>query len=98
MHAFQVQQLQLLHPGTPQCKSLQLQASRVTIATATVQLGTYLHIQGCSKVGNVNTTLTYQLQSGRIPGQGAAHSNACCPELSVFTDVRAATSYVALAV
>ena len=32
MHAFQVQQLQSL-PGTQQCKSLQLQASRVTIAT-----------------------------------------------------------------
>ena len=31
-HAFQVQQLQSLyiHPGTPQCKSLQLQASRGT--------------------------------------------------------------------
>ena len=29
MHAFQVQQLQSLRPGTPQCKSLQLQASRV---------------------------------------------------------------------
>ena len=28
-HAFQIQQLQTLHPGIPQCKSLQLQASRV---------------------------------------------------------------------
>ena len=48
MHTFQVQQLNLQsqHSGTPQCKSLQLQASRVTIATATltVQPGTCLCI------------------------------------------------------
>ena len=55
-----IQQLQSLHPGTPPCKSLQLQASRVTIATSTVQPNC-VH-QGCRKAGNVNTTLMYQLQ------------------------------------
>ena len=59
--------LQSLHPGTSQCKSLQLQASRVTKATATVQPNC-VH-KGCSKVGSVNTTLTSQ--SGQVPGQGA---------------------------
>ena len=27
--------------------------------------------KSCSKAGNVNKTLTYQLQSGLVPGQGA---------------------------
>ena len=75
MHAFQVQQLQSLHLGTPQSTSLQLQASRVTIATATVQPNC-VH-QGCSKAGNVNTTLTYpNCNLGRyrvrVPTQGRA--------------------------
>ena len=53
-----IQQLRIqsLHSGTPQCKSLQLQASRVT---ATVHPNC-VHM-GCSKAANVNTTLTYHL-------------------------------------
>ena len=27
--------------------------------------------KGCSKAGNVNTTLMYQLQAGQVPGKGA---------------------------
>ena len=48
MHAFQIQLTATVttYPGTPQCKSLQLQASRVTIATATVQPVTCLCTQG----------------------------------------------------
>ena len=77
--------LQSLHPGTPQCKSLQLQASRVTKATATVQPNC-VH-KGCSKAGSVN-------QHRAVP------SIACwaCPESSVFTGVRARLGCVALAV
>ena len=78
-----------VHPGTPQCKSLQLQASRVTKATATVQPNC-AH-KGCSKAGNVNTTLTYQLQSGQVPGQGA--NTGPCPESYVFTTRYRCMSY-----
>ena len=46
-------ELQSLHPGTPQCKSLQLQASKVT--TATVQLVTcFVYTSDVAKQANVN--------------------------------------------
>ena len=71
MHAFQVQQLQSLHPA--QCKSLQLQESRVSNNSKRQQCSqepVCVH-KDCSKAGNVNTTLTYQLQSGQVLGLGA---------------------------
>ena len=93
MHTFQVQQLQSLHPGTPQCKSLQLQASRVTRSNRQQcsQRPVCVH-KGCSKAGNVNTTLTctYQLRTGRywIWVTGLVTSSiACCLESSMFTSV-----------
>ena len=69
----------------------ELQASRVTIATATVQPNC-VH-QGCSKAGNVNSTLTYQLQSGQVLGQGAKQGRAFNWMLSGIVRVYRCMSY-----
>ena len=83
VHAFQEQQLQSLHPQTPQCKR-QLQASRVTSSNRQqCPQGPVCVHKSCSIARNVKTKLTHQLQSGRVPGQGAP-SIASCPVSSVL--------------
>ena len=54
--------------GHHNVKSLQLQASRVTIAIYSNSRNLFVYTRAAD---NVNTTLTYQLQSGQVPGQGA---------------------------
>ena len=54
-----------------------------------------MYTRGCSKAGNVNTTLTYQLQSGRVPGPGpgAKFGRALNYMLSRIVHVYQCTSY-----
>ena len=98
MHAFQVQQLQSLHPGTLKCKSLQLKACRVTIAkgNGAAKLCTQVHC--CRKAGNINTTLRTCINCNlggyrvRVPTQG--HAFNCM--LSGIVHVYRCTSYYKL--
>ena len=68
MHAFQVQKL-----------SYNLGHHNVKFAAAGKQSNNnncaardqFVYTRAVATAGNVNTTLTYQLQSGLVPGQGA---------------------------
>ena len=69
----------------PQCKGLQLQASRVTSSNSAVRgLFMYKRTVNIHVAGNVNTTLTINCSEDRAGVQGlsanlAASSFACCP-------------------